>query len=106
MGVQALLKAHNKKSYEVDSGPVKRQIKGALVSACKMKSNLSQLYLDVLPKATSRALKKCSEMTFFLGGGWYLAGGTALALQSGHRRSVDLDFFAKEITIIADKIIR
>ena len=45
-------------------------------------------------------------MTFFLGGGWYLAGGTALALQSGHRRSVDLDFFAKEITIIADKIIR
>ncbi|PJA86856.1 MAG: hypothetical protein CO141_02565 [Candidatus Moranbacteria bacterium CG_4_9_14_3_um_filter_42_9] len=25
--------------------------------------------------------------------GWYLAGGTALALQVGQRRSVDLDFF-------------
>lgn len=29
-------------------------------------------------------------------GGWYLAGGTALALQAGHRRSVDLDFFSTE----------
>lgn len=27
---------------------------------------------------------------------FYLAGGTALALQIGHRRSVDLDFFSKE----------
>ena len=26
----------------------------------------------------------------------YLAGGTALALQSGHRISVDLDFFTTE----------
>ena len=25
---------------------------------------------------------------------FYLAGGTALALQLGHRRSVDLDFFS------------
>lgn len=31
---------------------------------------------------------------------FYLAGGTALALQLGHRRSVDLDFFSEfdEIT--------
>jgi len=27
---------------------------------------------------------------------FYLAGGTGLALQLGHRRSVDLDFFSKE----------
>jgi len=26
---------------------------------------------------------------------FYLAGGTALALQLGHRRSVDLDFFSQ-----------
>ncbi len=26
---------------------------------------------------------------------FYLAGGTALALQSGHRRSIDLDFFSE-----------
>lgn len=29
-------------------------------------------------------------------GGFYLAGGTALALQYGHRLSLDLDFFAQE----------
>ncbi len=28
---------------------------------------------------------------------FYLAGGTGLALQSGHRRSVDLDFFCKKM---------
>ncbi|MBI5221298.1 MAG: nucleotidyl transferase AbiEii/AbiGii toxin family protein [Candidatus Magasanikbacteria bacterium] len=35
----------------------------------------------------------CSKMPFFKKEGWYLAGGTALALQVGHRQSVDLDFF-------------
>ncbi len=29
-------------------------------------------------------------------GGFYLAGGTALALQIGHRRSVDFDLFSTE----------
>src|ERR1700751_4892497 len=28
---------------------------------------------------------------------FYLAGGTALALQWGHRKSVDLDFFTEEV---------
>ena len=32
-------------------------------------------------------------MPLFNQSGWYLAGGTALALQAGHRKSVDLDFF-------------
>ena len=54
---------------------------------------MSELRLDVLPKATVRAFKKCSEIPLFSQGGWYLAGGTALALQVGHRQSVDLDFF-------------
>lgn len=31
----------------------------------------------------------------FGGGGYYLAGGTSLALQAGHRRSEDLDFFVQ-----------
>lgn len=30
-----------------------------------------------------------------LGGRFYLAGGTALALQLGHRQSVDLDYFSR-----------
>ena len=29
-----------------------------------------------------------------IGASFYLAGGTALSLQIGHRRSVDLDFFS------------
>lgn len=34
-------------------------------------------------------------MDFFLHDKWYLAGGTALALQAGHRKSYDLDFFTE-----------
>lgn len=36
-----------------------------------------------------RHLRDCSALD-----GFYLAGGTGLALQLGHRRSLDLDFFA------------
>ena len=51
------------------------------------------LYFKALPVDTKRALDAFSEMPLFRSGGWYLAGGTALALQVGHRQSVDLDFF-------------
>ena len=34
-----------------------------------------------------------SQQAWLGGADWYLAGGTALALQARHRRSVDLDFF-------------
>jgi len=53
----------------------------------------SKLHFKTLPKETNVAFLKCSRMPFFAKGGWYLAGGTALALQIGHRQSVDLDFF-------------
>ncbi|OGZ64374.1 MAG: hypothetical protein A2402_03135 [Candidatus Staskawiczbacteria bacterium RIFOXYC1_FULL_37_43] len=33
------------------------------------------------------------EIPFFAQNGWYLAGGTALSIQKGHRSSIDLDFF-------------
>lgn len=33
------------------------------------------------------------SLSALLGGEYYLAGGTGLALQAGHRKSVDLDFF-------------
>lgn len=52
--------------------------------------------MDALPKATASALLELSKMAIFGGGGWYLAGGTALALQVGHRQSVDLDFFTQQ----------
>lgn len=45
-------------------------------------------------------------MALFRGGGWYLAGGTALALQVGHRQSVDLDFFTPESSFDEMKLER
>lgn len=51
-----------------------------------------ELHLDSLPRATQRAFIEMTQQSF-LKQNWYLAGGTALALQTGHRQSVDLDFF-------------
>jgi hypothetical protein len=46
--------------------------------------------LDEHRKAILPALKSMREL------GYYLAGGTALALQIGHRDSIDFDFFCNE----------
>ena len=52
------------------------------------------LYIDKLPAVTRKAFLYCVEhLKFLADSNWYLAGGTALALQVGHRQSVDLDFF-------------
>ena len=59
---------------------------------------LNHLHLDVLPRITQKAFLACSSISLFSSGGWYLAGGTALALQFGHRQSVDLDFFTSSKT--------
>lgn len=64
------------------------------------------LHLDTLPAATKQAFLSCIEMDIFSGSGWYLAGGTALALQAGHRVSVDLDFFTTEPDFDADQMER
>jgi hypothetical protein len=54
------------------------------------------LNLDILPKETKVALDFLAGQDWLDGGSdWYLAGGTALALQAGHRKSFDLDFFNK-----------
>lgn len=50
-------------------------------------------HLKMLPKATKKALDFLSTQNWLKRSKWYLAGGTALALQVGHRESVDLDFF-------------
>lgn len=55
----------------------------------------SSLHLDVLPKATQKAFAYFSNNQIANIHDWYLAGGTALALQVGHRQSVDLDFFSE-----------
>ena len=51
-------------------------------------------HIEALPLAAARmldVLAKLPELSSF-----YLAGGTALALQRGHRFSADLDFFTDE----------
>ena len=59
-------------------------------------SVLEKLKLKALPENTRKAFLICTQNHFFIEGNWYLAGGTALALQAGHRKSVDLDFFTSD----------
>ncbi len=64
-------------------------------STCHMKFQLTEenLFLSTLPPVTRRSFGAIKNFPLLKTGGWYLAGGTALALQVGHRQSVDLDFF-------------
>lgn len=52
------------------------------------------MHTETLPKNTKEILEKLSSQKFIKK--FYLSGGTALALQIGHRESVDLDFFSNE----------
>ncbi|MDO8571371.1 MAG: nucleotidyl transferase AbiEii/AbiGii toxin family protein, partial [bacterium] len=54
---------------------------------------IDKWHWNILPAATKKALLLLSEQSWIARTKWYLAGGTALALHSGHRQSVDLDFF-------------
>jgi len=58
----------------------------------------AKLRIDVLPRATAKALEYFTQFPPMKESSWYLAGGTALALQAGHRQSVDLDFFVTSAT--------
>jgi predicted nucleotidyltransferase component of viral defense system len=62
-----------------------------------------KLYQEILPPATANALKKISKLDFM--DQFYLAGGTSLAMQLGHRLSEDLDFFSQN-NFDQDRIIR
>jgi hypothetical protein len=57
-------------------------------------TDTAQLHLDILPASTRKAFLHSTTFSFLPCASWYLAGGTALALQVGHRQSVDLDFFS------------
>lgn len=48
-------------------------------------------YLNVLPEGQQKLFEKLSGQVFI--NDFYLAGGTSLALQIGHRQSLDFDFF-------------
>lgn len=70
-------------------------------------NDVSELHFETLPTATKKAFLALSENADWLNtGGWYLAGGTALALQVGHRTSVDLDFFTTEKNFDSEELER
>jgi len=52
------------------------------------------MHLNTLAPATKQLLEKISKKSWLKD--FYLAGGTAFALQYGHRQSIDLDFFTKK----------
>ena len=49
---------------------------------------------EVLEVKTKKALEKIGESKIFAD--FYMAGGTALALQLKHRQSIDLDWFSQK----------
>jgi len=57
-------------------------------------ATLTEPHWEAAPDAIRRLWPALARQTFI--GQFYLAGGTALALQLGHRVSVDLDFFPVE----------
>lgn len=63
------------------------------------------LIFNHLPKATHNALDVLATQSWLKEKGWYLAGGTALALQCDHRVSVDLDFFTPDTDFDVEQII-
>ena len=70
-----------------------------MVARVSVKSILpEELYLDQLPAETRQAFLRCISLPLFQSNQWYLAGGTGLALQVGHRQSFDLDFFTPRAT--------
>ncbi len=58
---------------------------------------MPDLHPEALPAPQRKLLDKLAKNSSFLAGwGYYLAGGTALALHLGHRRSLDFDFFSTQ----------
>lgn len=54
------------------------------------------MHEKVLPKGAKVLLKRLADIRSPMLDGWILAGGTGLALQLGHRRSEDFDFFRSD----------
>lgn len=61
---------------------------------------------DILLPATRKALDFLAQEQWLKKEKWYFAGGTALALQVGHRRSLDLDFFISQKTFVLNEVTR
>jgi len=62
-------------------------------------------HFKILPRETKEALDFLAAQNWLKNSSWYLAGGTALALQAGNRKSYDLDFFTEEKNFDEKKLI-
>jgi len=72
-----------------------------------MSSVRDNFYPDILQQGQLKLLDKLSEQGFI--SNFYLAGGTCLAMQIGHRISIDFDFFIPadfDTSFIIDKLTR
>ncbi len=58
------------------------------------------MHVDILTEKQKSILEILSEIDIV--GDFYLAGGTALGLQYGHRQSIDFDFFKEEPFLVDD----
>lgn len=62
-------------------------------------------HYKTLPTQTKKALDFLSAEKWLEKSEWYLAGGTALALQTGVRKSYDLDFFTTNANFNGKKLL-
>lgn len=76
-----------------------------MVTAIKKQESLD-LYFEVLPGKTRKAFKELAQEDWLKSTAWYLAGGTALALQTGNRSSLDLDFFLPQADFRLDSVLK
>ena len=60
------------------------------------------MHEQVLEQKTKRLFDRIGDTGFIKG--FYLAGGTALALHIGHRKSIDLDLFSEKPFSVRDII--
>ncbi len=103
MALSPVSKKNNKKSDKTSARTGKSKIHRSMVVTTKVIST-TPLQLQSVPKKTAQAFEICQIMNLFSMDLWYLAGGTALALQVGHRQSVDLDFFTSKKTFDEKKV--
>ena len=67
-----------------------------------MSVGMTVLHREVLEASQSRVLERVVAHPDMKG--FFLAGGTGLALQEGHRRSVDLDFFRESSAVVIPRM--
>ncbi len=70
-----------------------------------LKRGFVSWHYETLPRATKNALDFFSNEKWLEESSWYLAGGTALALQCGNRVSLDLDFFTRDSNFETNELL-